>query len=72
MKTYIKPLMRAYCIVSSFTVLAGSGPDSSLKNAEGIVHNEYEPELKQLTKGNAFVEFIPSGDEPAVKSPWDE
>ncbi len=59
MKTYIKPLVKEYCILPSFQLLGGfSRPDSNaLMNEQGLVNNHSETGLEQLSKESLFSDF---------------
>ena len=59
MKTYIKPLITNYHVLSSFHLLAGSPEKAgkALTNDQGLVHNQPEPDIKQLSKGDLFSDY---------------
>lgn len=78
MKTYIKPLMREHHVFSSSCLLSGSpgktgSANRTLTDEQGLVHNQFEQGLQQLTKEYLFSDFMPCNDErPTFKSLWDE
>lgn len=70
MKTYIKPLISEYHVLNSFHLLEGSpGKDTTtLTNAQGLINNQTESSIQQLSKEDSFSDFNLS----ATQMDWDE
>ena len=70
MKTYIKPLISEYHVLTSFHLLEGSpGKDTTtLTNAQGLINNQSEPSVQQLSKEDSFSAFNLSDNQ----MDWDE
>ena len=70
MKTYIKPLISEYHVLTSFHLLEGSpGKDTkTLTNEEGLINNQTGPGIQQLSKEDSFSAFNLSD----TQMDWDE
>lgn len=70
MKTYIKPLISEYYVLNSFHLLEGSpGKDTTtLTNAQGLINNQTESSIQQLSKEDSFSAFNLSD----TQMDWDE
>ena len=70
MKTYIKPLINEYHVLNSFHLLEGSpGEDTNtLTNAQGLINNQTESSIQQLSKEDSFSAFNLSD----TQTDWDE
>ncbi len=70
MKTYIKPLIREYHVLNSFHLLEDSpGKDTNtLTNEEGLINNQTDPGIQQLSKEDSFSAFNLSD----TQTDWDE
>lgn len=70
MKTYIRPLIRIDHVFSSFYLLSGSPgkAEKALTNEQGLVNNQYEPDIQQLSKEELFSAFSLSDG----KTEWSE
>ena len=70
MKTYIKPLISEYHVLTSFHLLEGSpGKDTNrLTNEEGLINNQTESSIQQLSKEDSFSAFNLSD----TQMDWDE
>ena len=70
MKTYIKPLISEYHVLTSFHLLEGSaGKDTNrLTNEEGLINNQTGPGIQQLSKEDSFSAFNLS----VTQMDWDE
>ena len=70
MKTYIKPLISEYHVLNSFHLLESSpGEDTNtLTNAQGLINNQTESSIQQLSKEDSFSAFNLSDNQ----MDWDE
>ena len=70
MKTYIKPLISEYHVLNSFHLLEGSpGKDTNtLTNAQGLINNQTESSIQQLSKEDSFSALNLSD----AQTDWDE
>ena len=70
MKTYIKPLISEYHVLNSFHLLEGSpGKDTNtLTNTQGLINNQLDPSVQQLSKEDSFSAFNLSD----TQTDWDE
>lgn len=70
MKTYIKPLISEYHVLTSFHLLEGSpGKETNrLTNEEGLINNRTGPGIQQLSKEDSFSAFNLSD----TQTDWDE
>lgn len=70
MKTYIKPLISEYHVLTFFHLLGGSpGKDTNtLTNTQGLINNQLEPSIQQLSKEDSFSAFNLSD----TQTDWDE
>ena len=59
MKKYIKPLIIEYHVLSSCHLLDGSPGEgtNTLTNEEGLINNQTEPGIQQLSKEDSFSAF---------------
>ena len=70
MKTYIKPLINDYHVLTSFHLLKGSpgkGTDA-LASTQEVIGNQTEPSIQQLSKEDTFSAFNLSD----TQTDWDE
>ncbi len=70
MKTYIKPLISEYHVLTSFHLLEGSPGKgtNALTNTQGLINNQLEPSIQQLSKEDSFSAFNLSD----TQMDWDE
>ena len=70
MKTYIKPLISGYHVLTSCHLLGGSPGEgtNTLTNEEGLVNNQVESGIQQLSKEDSFSAFSLSDAE----TDWNE
>lgn len=70
MKKYIKPLIIDYHVLSSCYLLSGSPGEetNTLTNEEGLVNNQVESGIQQLSKEDSFSAFSLSDAE----TDWNE
>jgi len=70
MKIYIKPLIIEYHVLSSCHLLGGSPGDgtNTLTSEEGLVNNQVESGIQQLSKEDSFSAFSLSDAE----TDWNE
>ena len=70
MKTYIKPLISEYHVLTSFHLLDGSsGKDTNaLRSTQEVIGNQTEPSIQQLSKEDSFSAFNLSD----TQMDWDE
>ena len=70
MKTYIKPLISEYHVLTSFHLLGGS-PEKTTKaltSTQEVIGNQTEPSIQQLSKEDSFSAFNLSD----TQTDWDE
>ena len=70
MKTYVKPLISEYHVLTSCHLLEGSpGKDTNtLTSTQEVIGNQTEPSIQQLSKEDAFSAFNLSD----TQTDWDE
>ena len=70
MKTYIKPLISEYHVLTSFHLLEGSpGKDTkALTSTQELIGNQTESSIQQLSKEDSFSTFNLSD----TQTDWDE
>lgn len=70
MKTYIKPLISEYHVLTSFHLLEGSpGKDTNtLTSTQEVVTNQLKHDVQQLSKEDSFSAFNLSD----TQTDWDE
>ena len=70
MKTYIKPLISEYHVLTSFHLLKGSPrkDTNTLTNEEGLINNQTGPGIQQLSKEDSSSAFNLSD----TQTDWDE
>ena len=70
MKTYIKPLISEYRVLTSCHLLGGSPGEgtNTLTSTQEVIGNQTEPSIQQLSKEDSFSAFSLSDAE----TDWDE
>jgi hypothetical protein len=70
MKTYIKPLISEYHVLTSCHLLGGSPGEgiNTLTNTQGLINNQLESSIQQLSKEDSFSAFNLSDNQ----MDWDE
>ena len=70
MKTYIKPLISGYHVLTSCHLLGVSPGEgtNTLTNEEGLINNQTGPGIQQLSKEDSFSAFNLSD----TQMDWDE
>ena len=70
MKTYIKPLISEYHVLTSFHLLEGSPGKypNTLTSTQEVIGNQTEPSIQQLSKEDSFSAFNLSD----TQTDWDE
>ena len=70
MKTYIKPLISEYHVLTSCHLLSGSPGEgtNTLTSTQEVIGNQTEPSIQQLSKEDSFSAFNLSD----TLTDWDE
>ena len=70
MKTYIKPLISEYHVLTSCHLLGGSPGEgtNTLTSTQEVIGNQTEPNIQQLSKEDSFSAFNLSD----TQMDWDE
>ena len=70
MKTYIKPLISEYHVLTSCHLLGGSPGEETktLTSTQEVIGNQTEPSIQQLSKEDSFSAFNLSD----TQMDWDE